>query len=182
MGVDVLEDLPFDPELDWGGAGDSPVSTDSAGRASESSRLGCGTGILDAPLPASLSVSLRCVSTLAPSIPATPSSILAGVSLKMGLPSVPLSTARPTLERASPRVGLGPGNVLSVTRFDAEDEGLFRPLPDCVPFCGAREDCGRLAVEVGLVAFRAALKVPMTGDGANIGDSATTPVLFLLLR
>ena len=59
------------------------------------------------------------------------------------------------------------------------EDGLFRPLPDCAPFCGARDDCGRLVVDTGLV-FRGALKVPMTGDGANIGDSATViPVVFL---
>lgn len=96
---------------------------------------------------------------------------------------MPLSTPKPTLERASPSVGPGPENVLSlVTRFDAEEEGLIRPLFDCAAFCGAREDCGRLvAVDPGLVAFRAALNVPMTGDGANTGDSiAELPVLFLL--
>lgn len=96
------------------------------------------------------------------------------------MPSTPLSTARPALERASPRVGPGPRNVLSVTRFDVADDGLFRPLPDCAPFCGARDDCGRLVVDTGLV-FRGALKVPMTGDGANIGDSAAIiPVVFLV--
>lgn len=93
-----------------------------------------------------------------------------------------LSTPKPTLERASPSVGPDPENVLSlVTRFDAEEEGLIRPLFDCAAFCGAREDCGRLvAVDPGLVAFRGALNVPMTGDGANTGDSiAELPVLFL---
>ena len=170
---------------DCEGTGGSPVSTDCAGFVSKSSRLVfTGAGILIASA-APFSVSLRCVSVLkALVVPEdVGGSILAGVSLGVNLPSMPLSTPKPTLERASPSVGPGPENVLSlVTRFDAEEEGLIRPLFDCVAFCGAREDCGRLvAVDPGLVAFRGALNVPMTGDGANTGDSiAELPVLFLL--
>ena len=170
---------------DCKGTGESPVSTDCAGFASKSSRLVfTGAGILIVST-APFSISLRCVSVLkALVVPEdVGGSILAGVSFGVNLPSMLLSTPKPTLERASPSVGPGPGNVLSlVTRFDAEEEGLIRPLFDCAAFCGAREDCGRLvAVDPGLVAFRGALNVPMTGDGANTGDSiAELPVLFLL--
>lgn len=107
-----------------------------------------------------------------------------GVSLAAGWPSKPLSTPRPALERASPRVDPGPGNVLSfATRVDVEeDEGLIRPLFGWVAFCGAREDCGRLAlVGPGLFAFRGALNVPTRGDGANAGDSAEVPPGFLVV-
>ena len=79
----------------------------------------------------------------------------------------------------------GPGNVLSfATRVDAEDEGLIRPLLfDCVAFCGAREDCGRLAaVDPGLVAFRGTLNAATRGDGPSAGDSiAEVPVGFLFV-
>lgn len=183
-GVDVLEDLPFGVGFDVCecGTGRSPVSTDSAGFASESSRLlFIGAGILDA---ASFSISLLWASI--PTLPValtTPGSAFPGVSLEIGLPSKALSTPRPALERASPRVDPGPGNVLSfATRVEAEDEGLIRPLVDCVAFCGAREDCGRLAVDVGLVAFRGALNAPTRGDGASAGDSiAELPVGFLFV-
>lgn len=169
---------------DCKGTGESPVSTDCAGFASKSSRLVfTGAGILIVST-APFSISLRCVSVLkALVVPEdVGGSILAGVSFGVNLPSMLLSTPKPTLERASPSVGPGPENVLSFTRFDAEEEGLIRPLLDWVAFCGAREDCGRLgAVDPGLVAFRGALNVPITGDGANTGDSiAELPVLFLI--
>lgn len=87
------------------------------------------------------------------------------------------------IRKGKPRVDPGPENVLSfATRVDVEDEGLIRPLFDCVAFCGAREDCGRLATAgPGLFVFRGALNVPTRGDGASAGDSAEVPAGFLVL-
>lgn len=184
-GVDVFEVLPFGVWLVvWDCIiGRPPVSTDSAGFASDPSRLVwfMGPGIRDA---SSFSISLPCVSMPITLPLGIAGSTWPGVSLAAGWPSKGLSTPRPALERASPRVDPGPGNVLSfATRVDAEDEGLIRPLFDCVAFCGVREDCGRLAMEgPGLFAFRGALNVPTRGDGASAGDSAEAPAGFLVVR
>lgn len=186
--MEVFEVLPFGVWLvvDWVCIiGTPPVSTDSAGLASDPSRLELwwwfiGPGIRDA---SSFSISLPWVSMPITLPPGMAGSAWPGVSLVAGWPSKPLSAPTPALERASPRVDPGPENVLSfATRVDVEDEGLIRPLFDCVAFCGAREDCGRLATAgPGLFVFRGALNVPTRGDGASAGDSAEVPAGFLVL-
>jgi len=67
------------------------------------------------------------------------------------------------------------------TRFDAEDDGLWRPLVAWELFCWALEDCGRAAaLGPGLGAFLGGLNVPITGDETIDGEpTVEVTVLFL---
>jgi hypothetical protein len=121
-----LDDLPFGAGLDTRGA--SPGSIDSAGFPSVSSRFVLiGADILGAAASVASAISSRCVSVFEL---ATVS--IFGVSFGVVLASVGLSASQnisiKMVEVERDKVKTSENILLLVTRFEAEDDGLWRPF------------------------------------------------------